>query len=79
MTDKRIALILGATGGIGGEIARQMRDSGWQVRALKRGAKVPAEERDGIEWLNGDAMDRGGVSAAARNAAVIVHAVNPPG
>jgi nucleoside-diphosphate-sugar epimerase len=79
MNDERIALVLGATGGIGGEIARQMRDAGWQVRALKRGAKVPSEHREGIEWINGDALDRASVSAAARNAAVIVHAVNPPG
>jgi nucleoside-diphosphate-sugar epimerase len=79
MTSKRIVLVLGATGGIGGEIARQMRDAGWEVRALKRGASVPAEEKDGITWLNGDAMDRASVIAAARSAAVIVHAVNPPG
>ena len=29
-------LVLGASGGIGGEVARQLRDAGWQVRALKR-------------------------------------------
>ena len=79
MTDERIVLVLGATGGIGGEIARQMRDAGWQVRALKRGGSVLAEQKDGITWLNGDAMDRASVSAAAQGATVIVHAVNPPG
>jgi nucleoside-diphosphate-sugar epimerase len=79
MTDKRIVLVLGATGGIGGEIARQMRDAGWEVRALKRGASVPAEQKDGITWLNGDALDRSNVMAAASEASVIVHAVNPPG
>ncbi len=79
MMDGRVVLVLGATGGIGGEIARQMRDSGWQVRALRRGAGVPAEQKDGITWVTGDAMDRASVIAAARGAAVIVHAVNPPG
>lgn len=34
---QRLALVLGASGGIGGEVARQLRDAGWQVRALKRG------------------------------------------
>ncbi|MBN3814040.1 NmrA family NAD(P)-binding protein, partial [Paraburkholderia sp. Ac-20347] len=32
----RTALVLGASGGIGGEVARQLRRAGWQVRALKR-------------------------------------------
>ena len=27
-------LVLGATGGIGSEVARQLRDQGWEVRAL---------------------------------------------
>ena len=34
---QRQALVLGASGGIGGEVARQLRDAGWQVRGLKRG------------------------------------------
>lgn len=75
---KRV-LILGATGGIGGELARQMRDAGWEVIALKRGLETQAVERDGIVWLRGDAMDREAVVAAACGCSVIVHAVNPPG
>lgn len=69
-------LVLGATGGIGGEVARQLRDAGWRVRAMTRGAR-PAN--DGIEWVAGDAMRAGDVAAAARGCRVIVHAVNPPG
>lgn len=72
-------LVLGATGGIGGEVARQLRDGGWDVRALKRGAAQPTEDRDGITWLRGDAMNREDVMAAAAGCSVIVHAVNPPG
>jgi nucleoside-diphosphate-sugar epimerase len=79
MVEKRMVLVLGATGGIGGELARQMRDAGWEVRALKRGASVPAERKDGITWINGDALDRTSVMSAARGVSVIVHAVNPPG
>ncbi|MBF5010011.1 NAD-dependent epimerase/dehydratase family protein [Burkholderia pseudomultivorans] len=82
MTDaagtKRQALVLGASGGIGGEVARQLRDAGWQVRALKRGLDADAVERDGIAWLRGDALDRDAVVRAARGCSVIVHAVNPP-
>src|SRR5450830_1538719 len=73
------ALVLGATGGIGGEVARQLGDAGWQVRALQRGGPAAQEERDGMTWLRGDAMNRNDVMAAAAGCSVIVHAVNPPG
>ncbi|KWA21344.1 hypothetical protein WT41_29510 [Burkholderia territorii] len=76
---QRQALVLGASGGIGGEVARQLRDAGWQVRALKRGLDAGTVERNGIAWLRGDALDREAVVRAARGCSVIVHAVNPPG
>ncbi|QUN39768.1 NAD(P)H-binding protein [Burkholderia cenocepacia] len=76
---QRLALVLGASGGIGGEVARQLRDAGWQVRALKRGLDAEIAERDGIAWVRGDALDRDAVVRAARGCSVIVHAVNPPG
>lgn len=73
------ALVLGANGGIGGEVARQLRDAGWTVRALRRGGAQAVGRRDGMVWIRGDAMNRGDVLAAAQGCAVIVHAVNPPG
>ena len=72
-------LVLGATGGIGGEVARQLRDAGWQVRALRRAADQPTEQKNGITWVRGDALNREDVLAAAKGCSVIVHAVNPPG
>ena len=78
MVSKRTVLVLGATGGIGGEIARQMRDAGWEVRAMKRGVQG-APLKEGIRWVGGDSMNRTDVCAAAQGASVIVHAVNPPG
>lgn len=72
-------LVLGATGGIGGEVARQLRDAGWTVRALKRGAPETAQFTDGITWVRGDAMKCDEVMTAAEGCSVIVHAVNPPG
>jgi nucleoside-diphosphate-sugar epimerase len=77
-TTEKIALVLGATGGIGGEVARQLGTAGWRVRALHRSPEK-LEATGGIEWRRGDAMNAGDVLAAARGAAVIVHAVNPPG
>lgn len=75
---ERIALVLGATGGIGGAVARRLVTSGWSVRALVRAhskARVPAE----VTPVIGDAMDGNAVAAAAIGAQLIVHAVNPPG
>jgi nucleoside-diphosphate-sugar epimerase len=78
MSSKRTVLVLGATGGIGGETARQMRDAGWEVRAMKRGVQG-APVRDGITWVGGDSMRETDVRAAAQGVSVIVHAVNPAG
>ena len=79
MESNKTALVLGATGGIGGEVARQLRDAGWDVRALNRSAEPAAQQRDGITWVRGDAMSSADVLEAADCCAVIVHAVNPPG
>lgn len=76
---RQTVLVLGATGGIGGEVARQLHEAGWRVRGLRRAAGATSAGKDGIEWLQGDAMKRDDVMRAARGAAVIVHAVNPPG
>lgn len=76
------ALVLGATGGVGGAVARAMLARGWTVTALVRdparaaaawGASTPPE------WRRGDAMNRADVVAAAAGSGVIIHAVNPPG
>jgi nucleoside-diphosphate-sugar epimerase len=79
MTSKNSVLVLGATGGIGGEVARQLRDAGWDVRALQRRASQPIEQRDGITWISGDALNAHDVLVAADGCSVFVHAVNPPG
>jgi nucleoside-diphosphate-sugar epimerase len=72
------ALVLGANGGIGSEVARQLIAAGWTVRALSR--RAPEQNRGaGIDWLQGDALVAADVHAAAAGCAVIVHAVNPPG
>jgi nucleoside-diphosphate-sugar epimerase len=76
MTSEKTALVLGATGGIGGEVARTLRARGWQVRALHRN---PDACDAGFDWRRGDAMVPADVIAAAEGAALIVHAVNPPG
>jgi len=74
------ALILGATGGIGGAVAQRLLAAGWHLKALHRDAARQADAQSaGIDWIQGDAMNRADVVDAARGAQLIVHAVNPPG
>lgn len=75
MERNRKALVLGATGGIGGGIAAALLRHGWSVKALAR--SIPAAG-GGIDWIKGDAMNRPDVIRAAEGASLIVHAVNPP-
>jgi nucleoside-diphosphate-sugar epimerase len=74
----RKALVLGATGGIGGETARALERHGWSIRAMYR-SQIPANATEGWEWVKGDAMDAASVASAAEGVDAIVHAVNPPG
>lgn len=79
MKANQTALVLGASGGIGSEMVRQLAGKGWKVRALKRGLGVASRLVDGVEWMEGDAMNAPDVAKAAEGCDVIVHAVNPPG
>ena len=74
----RTALVLGATGGIGGETALALARHGWKIRALSRNV-APATSLQGWEWVKGDSLDRASIVAAAQGVHAIVHAVNPPG
>ena len=80
-TNARTALVLGITGGVGGEVARALLARGWRVRALHRRPNEVAGNtglENEVEWVKGDAMCRSDVAAAAAGVSVIVHAVNPP-
>jgi nucleoside-diphosphate-sugar epimerase len=73
---KRTVLVLGISGGIGGEVAHAFATRGWHVRALTRGAML--DVGSDIEVVHGDAMNRAAVIAAASGADAIFHGVNPP-
>jgi nucleoside-diphosphate-sugar epimerase len=76
---KITALFLGATGGIGGAIARKLLARGWRIRALNRDAAKASKNEPAFEWVQGDAMNAGDVLKVAEGVGLIVHAVNPPG
>ncbi|MCQ4159642.1 NAD(P)H-binding protein [Roseomonas sp. GC11] len=82
----RTALVLGATGGVGGAITVRLLREGWQVRALCRNAEEAAARwrhaGPAPHFLTGDAMDEASVIRAAtqgQGVSAIIHAVNPPG
>jgi nucleoside-diphosphate-sugar epimerase len=75
---RRVALVLGATGGIGGAVARRLETQGWQIRALHRSPDSVATKH-GFDWRAGDVMVANDVLAATEGVSLIVHAVNPPG
>ncbi|PZQ62261.1 MAG: hypothetical protein DI570_11595 [Phenylobacterium zucineum] len=78
---KPLALVIGATGGVGGAIADRFVQDGWQVRAPHRDPDRAraTSGRPGLDWVKGDAMDAASIVAAADGAQVVVHGVNPPG
>ena len=78
-TNRKIALVLGATGGIGGAVAKRLAEAGWHIRALNRDAAKARLSKPEYEWKQGDALVAKDVLDAAQGVAVIVHAVNPPG
>lgn len=78
-TPKSLALVLGATGGIGGAVAERLLAEGWNVRAMNRHPEMARAAHPGPDWVKGDAMIAADVVAAAQGASIIVHGVNPPG
>jgi nucleoside-diphosphate-sugar epimerase len=78
MSDRKTALVLGATGGIGGETAAVLLRHGWHVVAMSRSDTGPAALANATRVV-GDASNAADVRRAAEGAQAIVHAVNPPG
>jgi len=77
-SNQRLALVLGASGGVGTEVAKALLAHGWRVRALTRDTAKQKAKEAAIEWTEGDAMRSADVVAAAQGASVIFHGVNPP-
>jgi uncharacterized protein YbjT (DUF2867 family) len=78
------ALVLGATGGIGGEPAAALLRSGWKVVAMTRNQDLGSGRPEAGSLgrpirVAGDATNASDVRRAAEGAPAIIHAVNPPG
>ena len=64
----KTALVIGASGGVGGEVAAALLRRGWRVKALNRNPAAAAKARPdlGVEWITGDAMRPADVVSAAQ-------------
>ncbi len=70
----KTCLVLGATGFIGGHIARTAAARGWQVRTLRRDPNAVGAIGDvNVEWVSGDLDDRSTLTAAMRGCNVVFH------
>jgi nucleoside-diphosphate-sugar epimerase len=74
MTNPQLHVIFGA-GQVGRPLAELLLAAGHRVRIVKR---APLRSPTGAEVLTGDAGDAAFCAAAARDAAVVYHCINPP-
>lgn len=82
MSTDQHALVIGATGGIGGEVALALSARGWRVTALNRQperARAKNPRLAGLDWVRGDIYVPEDVVRAAQGARLIVHGANTPG
>jgi nucleoside-diphosphate-sugar epimerase len=73
---ERPHVVIGATGGAGGALVRELAGRGYRVRAVSRkpAAGLPA----GVEPLAADAADPAQTRKACAGAAVVYHCAQPP-
>jgi nucleoside-diphosphate-sugar epimerase len=68
--------ILGANGRLGRVVGKAFIDAGYDVRAVTRGGKVPAEFK-GATAVAGDALDREALIRATQGVDIIFNGLNP--
>lgn len=70
------AVVLGATGGAGSAVVRELVSRGLRVRAVSRSGAGPS--LPGVTHVNGDATDPARLREVCRGAGVVYHCVNVP-
>jgi len=73
MTDRDFVLITGASGFIGGAVARLLQEKGYPVRALLRASSPRDNIPEGCEIVSGDVTDVESVRAAMKGARWVFH------
>lgn len=69
-------VVLGATGGAGSAVVRELAGQGRRVRAVSH--RKRAEAFPGVEYATADATDPASLRDVCRGAAVVYHCVNVP-
>jgi nucleoside-diphosphate-sugar epimerase len=72
----QLHVVVGATGGAGGALVRELAGGGHRVRAVSR--KPAADLPEGVEPLAADAADPAQTRTACAGATVVYHCVQPP-
>ena len=71
-------LVTGGTGFLGSYIIRELRNSNYQVRAIRRSGKLPfwlsEDELRGVEWVRGDVLDLVSLEDAMEGVDAVIHA-----
>ena len=76
MNGSELHAVLGASGGIGSAVVRELVRRGYRVRAVNR--RGDADVPEGVERRAGDASTPEGARAAVAGASVVYHAAQPP-
>lgn len=69
-------VVIGASGGTGSVIVRELHGSGRRVRAVNRSGRIAVP--DGVEVVGADATDVAQMRAVCAGAEVVYNCVNPP-
>ena len=80
MNGNELRVVLGASGGIGSALVRELVSRGYRVRAVNRGgdAEVPKGSMEAtVERAKGDVTTPEGAKAAVAGASVVYHAAQP--
>jgi nucleoside-diphosphate-sugar epimerase len=72
----QLHVVVGATGGAGGALVRELAGRGHRVRAVSR--KPAADLPEGVEQLAADAADPAQTRTACESATVVYHCAQPP-
>jgi nucleoside-diphosphate-sugar epimerase len=74
----QLHVVVGATGGAGGALVRELAGGGYRVRAVSRKPAAGLPEAEGVEQLAADAADPAQARTACQGATVVYHCAQPP-